>query len=220
MAAKADIKFIVNNKIEIIINDEYYKSDIQDVTESYVGISIPVKNGSYLPLSKGDKVEGLYYFEKEVYRFNTFVIGRKIDKILIIMLQIPKTLKITQRRNFVRLPINVDLDCALINKRKSLNNIGDNQFVFFKAATIDISGGGVQLVAKEKLQYYDELLITLPMIGENITVSGKVVRISKIYDKYKYGITFQKIDNRLRENIIKFIFETMREQRRRASGGV
>ena len=51
-----DLKFKINNKVEIIDEEgEVYSSDVQDINEDSVAISIPIKDSAYLPLRKKDR---------------------------------------------------------------------------------------------------------------------------------------------------------------------
>lgn len=219
------VEFLVNNKLEIEVNDEIYKSNIQDIGEDYIGISIPVNNGKYLPLTKGEEVTGTYYCGKDIYRFATVVIGRKIDRILIIILKKPESLELFQRRNFVRVPLMIDVFCALICEDKNICNVNDNQVEFFNAYSIDISGGGMKVVLdsnlRDKVDYGDILMVTIPQQDDNLTVKGRIMRINndKKNPKIICGLSFIDLDKNTRERIIGLVFKTMREQMRKGAKG-
>lgn len=216
-----NIEFIINNKIEIDIeNDGIYKSNIQDVTDNYIGISIPVNRGKYLPLGRKEEINVLYYYENDIYSFRSIVLGRKIDKILIIMIKRPesKNIKKVQRRNFVRVPFMINVLCAQTNSGKSIYNISNNQIDFFEAYSLDISGGGIRLALdkslEEKIDYNDVLMLTIPLESGNLTVKAKVVRIEKDPKNPKIicGTNFVELDKFTREAIVKLVFSIMRVQ--------
>lgn len=217
------VEFLINNKIEVDYNDESYKSNIQDATDEYIAISIPVCDGKYLPLARGEKVRVTYYYGKDIYRFDTIVIGRKIEKILIIMLKKPEKVTIVQRRSFARVPLMINTYCALISTGKSINNIGDNQIEFFEAYSLDISGGGMRVVIdrkyENKTQRGNILMVTIPLDDENITIQGKIVRVEKDRNNPNIvcGLTFLDLDVKTRENIIKMVFNKMRDQMKKGA---
>lgn len=221
MSVKVD--FLINNKIEIDFNDEAYKSNIQDVTDEYLGISIPVSDGKYLPLARGERVTVTYYYGKDIFRFDTIVIGRKVEKILIIMLKKPEKVILVQRRNFARVPLIINVCCALISTDKNINNIGDNQIEFFDAYSLDISGGGMRVVIdrkyEKKTQRGNILMVTIPLDDENITIQGKIVRIEddKRNPNIVCGLTFLDLDKKIREDIIKIVFHKMRDQMKKGA---
>lgn len=212
------VEFLINGKIEIEMEDGYYKSNVQDITEEYVAISIPVNNGQYLPLRKEERITGVYYYDKEIYRFETVVLGRKVDKILIIMIKKPSTFRKIQRRNFVRVPFMTNVVCARINLAKDMKNIGDNQIEFFEAYSLDISGGGMRLAVsrewEEKINCKDILMVTIPLQQESITVKTRIVRVEsdRKNPKIIYGTVFLDLDKTTRETIIKLVFHIMRNQ--------
>lgn len=212
---KCKVEFVINNRIEIDDGGEIYKSNIQDVSEDYIGISVPICNHKYMSFRKGDKVEGIYYEGKNIYKFFTVVIGRKIEKILIIMLRKPEKMELFQRRNFVRVPLIVDILCALIPVEKSLNNLND-QVEVFKACSLDMSGGGMKMIVdaslKDKLKLGDKIMITLPLENNRLDVKGKLVRIHENRENKKLicGVSFINLDRLSREKIIRGLFQIMR----------
>ncbi|WP_125152190.1 flagellar brake protein [Clostridium rectalis] len=216
-----NIKFNINRKIEILMEDGVYKSNVQDLERDYIGISIPVKDGQYLPLKTGEKVEGVYYDEKNIYKFYTTVKGRKIDRIMMILLHYPTKFIKIQRRNFVRVPLVINVCCGLLNKDLDFKNIGDNQIEFFDAFSIDMSAGGIKIATERNIKIGDILMITLPLKNEVLTLKCKAVRIDRDFNNNKNlcGLTFMDLENKTREKIIKMLFQIMREQRKKAPKG-
>ncbi|MEK6263500.1 MAG: flagellar brake domain-containing protein, partial [Clostridium sp.] len=95
----------INKKLEIIVDEKYFKSNIQDLTEIYIAISIPINSGEYLPLTKGTIVDVVYYEEDNLYKFQSVVMGRKFENIPILLISKPREIKRIQRRKYVRVPI-------------------------------------------------------------------------------------------------------------------
>lgn len=220
-----NVEFLVNQKIEIEMEDGIYKSNIQDITDEYIGISIPVNEGKYVPLRRGEKVICLYYYNKDIYRFETIVSGRKIDKLLIIMLKKPEKVVMYQRRNFARVPLMVNIYCGILENSKKIENIGNNQIEFFDAYSLDISGGGLRLAIDRKfekrLNLGSMLMMTIPFDDENLTIKGKIVRVEndRKNPKIIYGLSFVDLDRLTRESIIRLVFKTMREQMKKGAKG-
>lgn len=220
-----NVEFLVNQRIEIEMEDGIYKSNIQDVTDEYIGISIPVNEGKYVPLRKGDKVICLYYYNKDIYRFETVVSGRKIDKLLIIMLKKPEKVVMYQRRNFARVPLMVNIYCGILENSKKIESIGNNQIEFFDAYSLDISGGGLRLAIDRKfekrLNLGIMLMMTIPLSDENLTIKGKIVRVENDRKNPKIicGVSFIDLDRLTRESIIRLVFKTMREQMKKGAKG-
>lgn len=211
---KEKINFTISSKIEIDAEDGVYKSTIQDLAEDNIIINLPVKEGKYLILHTGELVDVIYHNGNDIFKFTSRVIGRKIDNIMVIILGEPQNIKKIQRRNFVRLEMLLDVNCAQISKDDNL--LENNKYKFFMATMIDISGGGMRIAYKENLKLNDIVMVTIPIESEEITLKSKVVRIDKdTKDINKYGLSFYDVEEKEREKIMKFIFEIMRKQRKK-----
>lgn len=203
-------KFDVNGRIEILMDDGIYKSNIQDINENYIAISIPVREGEYLPLRLGDRVEAIYYDENKLYKFYTVVSGRKVDRVMMVLLNHPDKIFKVQRRNFVRVPFIAEVLCVILKNNK---DITDNQIDFFHGHTLDISGGGIKLSTEKELNFGELLMVTIPIRDENISVKVKVIRKEKTKN-FLYGMSFEEVDNKTVEKIVSLLFQIMREQRK------
>ncbi|NEZ45908.1 flagellar protein [Clostridium niameyense] len=216
-----NVEFHVNKKVEIEWEDGYYICTIQDVTEDNIYVNIPVKDGKYLPLHAREKVTALYFVKNYIFRFHTIVVGRKVDKILLIALKKPQKLVRVQRRNFVRISVVLKTSGALIKEIDDIHNIKEGilpnpQFDFFNMTILDLSGGGARISTEKDLELKQEIILNIPFKEETITVKGRIVR--KCRDKGRsniYGIKFLELEDKNRETIIRFIFSTMRKQVKR-----
>lgn len=210
-----DIHFHYNNKIELDTEDGIYKSTIQDSGEDYFGISIPMKEGKYELLPNDKKVDVIYYDGNDVYKFRTVVIGRKIEKLMIILLKKPEKYIKAQRRNFARAFMMTKISFA---KTKALGK--GNEYEFIDATMLDISGGGMRFRVKKIMHEGEIIIIKIPVKDEDLVVRGQVIRV--IQDRNNsasVGITFMDIEERVREKLIKHVFNIMREQRQRSAKG-
>ena len=64
-------KLEINGNIQILEGEVFYKSNLQDVTESYILIDIPVNNGIYLTMNDNDEIEAEHYVDGgSYYKFN------------------------------------------------------------------------------------------------------------------------------------------------------
>jgi c-di-GMP-binding flagellar brake protein YcgR len=215
-----DVKFIINTKVEISWSDGYYKSNIEDVQENYIAISIPIKEGQYIPLRVGEQLEVIYYPNNEdIYKFNTVVVGRQVDRIPIILLGMPVSIMKIQRRKFVRVPVVCNIECSVIDKALAhkelsiLANINKNKL---EAILLDLSGGGMRVRLNADVKLNDTIVSYIPIEQDVIIVKGVVVRIDKGEDnKCAYGINFLDLNEKTRDKIIRFIFQLMRDQMRK-----
>lgn len=188
----------------IIINEEdiRYKCTIQDIQEDYYLINIPVADGAgYLILPEGSAIEidfvkdGGYFMLKSEIMGKITEDGKPFYKITI-----PVEIEKIERRDFVRVNL-VDYIFYKIND-------GWN-----KAMVLDISGGGMKIIIKEKVNIGDVITVGLAFENESFQLKGTIVRI--IINQMREnvcGLEFVEMDERVREKIIAKIFDQLRRQ--------
>ena len=209
----AKVEFKVNKKLEILVDERYFNSNIQDITEEYIAISIPINAGEYIPLSKGTLIEVIYYEEENLYKFKSIVVGRKFEKIPILLIAKPSEVKKIQRRKYVRVPLISTAKYVNLKSspRTDPRSIEPNEYL--KAIIVDLSGGGMKVKVPDQIKLNDYLLVSLTINAEDILLVGQAMRIVKEEDgRFICGLSLNFLDNLTREKIIKYIFRLMREQ--------
>ncbi|WP_035289954.1 flagellar brake domain-containing protein [Clostridium sp. KNHs214] len=216
---KLEIK--LNNKIKIKSKDGEYSSNVQDVSNECISISIPVRQGSYLFLREDDLVEAVYYDHRELYHFKSKVLRREVGKIPVIVIEKPLHYKKIQRRNYVRIDHVLEAYYTLLEKGTKNSDLEiffrNNRNKLQKAIIADLSGGGCRLKVEKKLEYGNKIFLRIPIYSEEMNLICKVVREDeKENNLYIYGVSFSSIQESSREKLIKYVFEIIRQQRKRA----
>lgn len=209
----ATVDFKLNKKLEILVDDKYFNSNVQDVTEEYIAISIPTNSGEYIPLSKGAIIEVIYNEEENFYKFRSSVIGRKFENIPILLIAKPTEVKKIQRRKYVRISLISTVKYINLKNQPKINpkTIGSSEYI--KAVLVDLSGGGMRVRVEEEIKLYDFLLVSLTINNEDTLIVGQAMRIIKDDEgRFSCGLSFEFLDSATREKIIKYIFQLMREQ--------
>lgn len=209
------VSFQINKKLEIICEDgAIAKSVIQEVDEDLIYIGIPMYGGLYYPLKQGDLIEGYYSDDKgNIYKFKTAVIGRKYDKIPLIIINKPTDISKVQRRRYVRVEYVTEISYAVVNNysENAKNKVLLEEFI--KAYSVDISGGGMRAKLSSQLKLGDYVMVSLPIENQELVICCKVVRVQRDEESKMFicGLAFEDIDARVREKIIEFIFKAMRK---------
>ena len=213
---------MVNQKVEINREDDLtiYKSSIQIVDEDSFAISVPYHKGEPLILRSGDIITVKVFTKKERYIFQTRVLGRKQDQIPLYILDYPERTERLQARDFVRVKVSLDVYYQVVTEETKNQDIHIE--TTHKAITVDLSGGGALLAVDEKIDEGQLLFLRFTVKLKNkekklIETFGKVVR----YDppegtrtKTLIGVRFVNFDERDRDDLIMFLFERMRNQRK------
>jgi len=208
----------VNQKVEVARRGEpeFYPALIQDVAGDAICITVPYLHGIPLILVPGDWVDVRVIECDATYHFTSMVLGRRRDKIPLYALSVPGEVKRVQRRHFVRLE-------TLLEVRYAPLVDGDGEPVFRIARAIDISGGGMRLVTDQPLDVGDRLLLRFTLdLGErqlDFETLGRVVRrdeqeAAPVKTRYRYGIEFLGLSMHEQDQIVRYIFRRMAEQRK------
>lgn len=214
----ADIVIDINKRLDIIMNDKVYKSIVQDLSSNYIAIAAPMMMGGvYLPLHKGDEFKAVYYADDKIlYEFQSSVVGLKFEERLrLVIIEYPKSFKLIQRRDFVRVEVSHPIkyvksilysDLKLAEKILDEGN-GRN------AVMVDISGGGLRIKTSEDMESGNLITLDIDLMDRRIRVNGKLMRIiADDNDNYFCGVMFIDMNERLRDKIIQLTFEIMRKQ--------
>ena len=207
------MELTINSKIDVLWEENIYKATIQDIDNMEILISIPVRDGIYLTLNKDIEIEQIFYDEKgNVFNYKTKVIDRYTEKgIPFYKLTKPYDIKKVQRRDYVRVSL-----IQIINyiKESDFKKEIKREEEYENALLLDLSGGGMKVKTKEKLEKDEFIIANLKYEDEKIVIKGKIIRVEKTEDKrFICGITFVDINNSTREKIIRTVLKIMRKQR-------
>jgi len=193
--------------------EDWYISDIQDIGKHDISISIPTKGSNPLVLNSGDLVKISLVSETSRIEFKTKVVEWRFDNIPLYALALPKDFKRVQLRDYVRIPIILEVNYA------DLPDPGQKP-VFIKCNSLDLSGGGIRLLLQKEYPADTSLLlkitIPLPARQEELEVVGRVVRSwpDQNVKLYQTALQFIKISRKQQDLIIRFILTKMSERRR------
>ncbi|MEG2657261.1 MAG: flagellar brake domain-containing protein [Clostridium sp.] len=204
----------VNNRVEIQIKENgWAKSIIQEVDENSISIAMPIFNGIGYPLSEGEFISCNYNDGKgNIYKFEAEVIGRKFDRIPLIVIRTIGQYKKVQRRDFVRIPFINDIKYDVIEKYNDRILQDIETYDYKSGRSLDLSGGGMRIKVKEIISLQKLLIIKTKVGNKPVLAIGKIARVESVQgDEHIYGVKFEYIDNKVREEIIKFIFQNMRK---------
>ena len=236
----ADDILKVGNKIEIDkiskikennVRSDVYVSQILELNENNgeLTASMPIFEGHIVPLSVDQELNVYFYSEKGIFKAKCKVLSRgKENEIYIMQLKLISEMKKFQRRQFYRLPCNIEAIIRMLNDEQVDTYLRNHlpPKVSSEQADIgmivDISGGGVRILTETKLDIDSCIFMTFPIkmnIGDiTIEVLGKVVDSIESPNRNNYydnRIQFKEIDIELRDTIVKYIYEQQLKIQRR-----
>lgn len=209
--AELDLK--VNSRIEVVVDEKIYKALIIDIEDDNIKINIPVRNDEYLMLYKDDTIEiNSYLDDGKCFNYYCDVISKgKDNNVIYYKLTLPYDVRRIQRRNFFRVNLLEEVTYKNITN-KTEKEI--EELPYKSGIMIDISGGGLKVKTKEKLEDNDVIVIKITLTGIEVKLKGQIVRMEESIDnKFLYGIKFLDISESESDTIIKELFAIMRKQR-------
>jgi len=210
--------FRITQSIEVIKEDketgnsEVYFSRIEDMSEESIFITPPFRKGFYLPPKQGRKIVVRLPADTCSYLFEAVLLAyhSSASSLSLWEISLPNTIKRVQMREFVRLDIAIELKIELTDADGSERSI--------VTMSKNISAGGVHVLLPETLPVKTKLTMTFSLFPEEeFRAEGEIVRIippDQEGDESCAGIKFSEIDEKTRQQIIKFIFQEQVKQRK------
>lgn len=186
---KVKLKFSVSpiSDIEITCTVKWYEND-------RISLIFPEKKRVYIKdLPEGKEVEVLIYTSSGIFIFDSIIINSPLENDFVI--ELPDEKKKIQRRKYIRAPINL----KLILKRDDTE---------YKTNTINIGGGGIRFVTREKLDIGGlwKFSLFLPR-GRSINGLGRILYTVLRGNNMASVIAFTDITETERNRIIKLCLD-------------
>lgn len=201
-------------QVDLVVSDGAlegtYSTVIQELERDRLRLETPQVNGLYLPVGSGTGVILKQYAQGATFEGETRVVDRDDNDEPSLMVAVPERVKRIQRRNFVRVPCDLDAEIFVLDVPE-----GEVPSGSLDGTLEDISAGGVQLAVDRRLPLFTEieLVFTLPVIDRTLReVFGEVVRVpDKSEAPYSLGVEFTSITENNRNDIIQYVYERQRD---------
>jgi len=112
--------------------------------------------------------------------------------------------KLTERRRFIRHPINFPLEYKILISKKSERDSCRGM----KSSTINISKGGLLFLAKKPVREDSLVNIRLPFQDKIFSVRAKVVHCAKSMDSslYNVGVSFYRFTDAFKTKLVEQLY--------------
>lgn len=234
------VKIEVGSKLDLVsmtmssqLSDtKIYKSQILDeIDEQHFQVSMPVEGYKVLLLPVGGRYEATIYSGQNIYVCQVRITDRhKVGNQHVMDIVLTSSPKKFQRRAYFRLEYTRDFEFQLpeeeAEKEEAVSgeenkNLEETHTLYDRGILLDLSGGGCRFVSREKIEPGERLILRIPLELEEtkvLTVTGKTLSSKRVENhgkSYEQRVEFIDIENVQREEIIKFIFQRERKNRKR-----
>jgi len=210
-----------------------YTSKVEDILEDdTLEINMPIENGKVLLLPLDVRYEFVFFCNSSLYRARGVIVERyKRDNIYILRIEFKSQLKKYQRREYYRYPCLLDVNYIILDKEewetKSSNQlfreiISKQKNRVKEGKVLDLSGGGMRFTTNENLEDEEFVMMILQLSNEsmdrNYALMGRMIASDPATNRknlYVNRVQFVFRDIKVREEIIRYIFEEERNNRNR-----
>lgn len=201
--------------------EEQYISSVYDIDAKGIYVPIPYADKMPLILGHGERVQLKYMGVRSAYLFVTEAVGRKTeqDRLPLYIFKHPadSEIKRIQLREFVRVPVMLEIQYAVAPAK-------NEPPVFKKAVSVDLSGGGLKIAVKERINKGAIVLLSFSLNikakkkQEEFRMLSKLVRCELVDEDtkiYHAGFNFLDIRPQQQDLIMAYVFERMIEIKRK-----
>ncbi|NLM74087.1 MAG: flagellar brake protein [Clostridiaceae bacterium] len=208
----------LGDKLELEIDNEFYNISQPLVSQfetllpdGTMQILSPIYKGRVLYIGRNTKMNVIYEQNNDLFSFKAIAHESKyVGGLAMLRIEQISEEERLQRRNFFRLRCVLDIEYRLFEEK---NTPAEERGEFKKSITRDISGGGICLFSREKIDAgtYIEGKIQLDQEICFIGIVRRVIPADRGDYKYAAGIEYIDIADKEREKVISFIFDYQRK---------
>jgi c-di-GMP-binding flagellar brake protein YcgR len=193
------------------LRGSHYRSRIEEIHTNCLVLAMPFDKGFPVFASVGAQVYGRFITDSSPYLFVSHFIEKRMSPLPVWVISPPTEITKLQQRDYVRIDTKLPCGVTLIDQEEDLPPV--------KLIINDISGGGVRLVSSQSYPVGTNLVITFELPGpEIIETIGQVVRSDQPQadrSVYWLGVRYVGLRDRLRNKIVKYVFQKQLERHRR-----
>lgn len=247
MAGKLLSKYVVSgNKVEIRKKKRksgdgeepeasiYYSKVCDVLSEDKIEITMPMEKTKIVLLPVRAEYDLYFYTPNGVYQCRARVAERgKKNNVFVLVMELTSNLRRNQRREFYRFSCALEMntraldeeEVELLERDGMLEDVMAEGEQLKQSVIVDISGGGLRFVSEHKYDRESIILCKYQLDTERgikeYEIFGKVLDVEESQTRhgiFEHRVQYIDIDDTSREEIIKFIFETERKNRKRQGG--
>ena len=209
-----------------------YQTQVYDVlSEDRLEIMMPMEKTKLILLPVDVEYDLYIYTSAGLYQCFARVIDRyKADAKYILLMELTSNLRKFQRREYCRLSCALDMDSRLLEKEEiQAVEKKDNYLVpglpLKRSIIVDISGGGIRFVGDYAYDLDSMICCRYHLVidgrDKEYMLVARIISVRELEDKkgiFEHRAQYVNINTLEREEIIRFIFEEERKNRKREKG--
>ncbi len=229
---KVELQTVERSILGSVSDKKAYVSKVYDIiSDEQFEILMPMEKTKLILLPVDGEYDVCFYTKQGLYQCYVRIVDRyKSDNTFILLCEPTSNLRKYQRREYYRFSCILNMDSRELVEEEL--EAMEKQQLFFqpglplqKSVIVDISGGGVRFVSSYRYEQDTIIYLTykLMIAGKEKTyeIAGKVLASKPIENRpgeFEHRLQYMNMDNSEREEIIRYIFEEERKNRRKENG--
>lgn len=207
-----------------------YSSKVYDIlSEERLEVLMPYEQRKLVLLPVDSEYTVYFYTDSGIFECRGRIVDRyKSNNVFILVVELLTSLRKYQRREYYR------YNCILAGETRELTEeeMEDRTFSQIdqsapmqRSVITDISGGGLRFISREQYKsgglLFCRYYLEKNKARKTYEVVGKVLSVQPADKRpgcFEYRIQYQNLDDRKREEIIQYIFEEERKNRKKEKG--
>ncbi len=212
--------------------DKVYISRVFEVlSDDRLEVTMPMEKTKLILLPVDGEYEVLFYTPNGLYQCVSRIIDRyKSNNVYILVLELVSNLRKYQRREYYRFSCALNMSARVLEEEEiaaldERRNYLVPGLPLKRSVIVDISGGGIRFVANQKYEadslIYCKYTLRVNGMDKEYNLVGKILSVSELEKQpgtFEHRVQYMNIDSAEREEIIRYIFEEERKNRKREQG--
>lgn len=210
-----------------------YETQIHDVlSDSQIAVLMPIEQSKLVLLSMDGEYDLCIYTDGGLFQCFAKVIDRyKDNQIYVAVCELTTNLRKFQRREYYRFSCALEMNSRALSENEEkavatdLNYKLEPGLPLKRSVIVDISGGGLRFVANYRYEKGDLILCKYNLFQEGgvkeYSLLGKVLDVKEVENRpgvFEHRVQYRDMDVDVREEIIRYIFNEERKNRRKEKG--
>lgn len=207
----------------------YHSKVISILSEDSLEIAMPMEQTKLILLPVDGEYDLVFYTENTLYQCFARIIDRyKSNNVYILVVELISNLRKFQRREYYRFSCVLEMNARTLQEEeiqaieeKTPLELQPN-LPIKRSVIVDISGGGLRFISSQRYEPDSLIYCGYHLLKDGnykeYEVVGKVLAVKELENKpgtFEHRVQYYNLDVRTREEIIKFIFEEERRNRKK-----
>ena len=186
--------------------EEDLRSRVEDAAPAWLALAHPSDGEQFVELYPGEEIVVEWLTPRGLGAVAGRVAGRAAISVPAVAVDLVEEPRLRQRRADVRASVWIE---ATARRPAQAGGEGEGEEDAFSVTAVDLSAGGVAVLAHRPLEIDETLVLVLELPDGPVEAHCSVRRLAR---ENVYGLRFDRIREADRERVVQLVFAAMREE--------